>query len=83
MAGGSGHQSPDELTARIEQRLRDAGVGCQIINLVPAPTAVLRRDRIVIVLALALLTVLVLGCRHELSTSCRRGSPSEVSAPST
>ena len=58
MAGGSGHQSPDELTARIEQRLRDAGVGCQIINLVPAPTAVLRRDRIVIVLALALLTVL-------------------------
>ncbi len=58
MAGNSSHQSPDELTARIEQKLRDAGIGCQIINLVPASTAVLRRDRIVIVLALALLTVL-------------------------
>jgi predicted metal-binding membrane protein len=58
MADDSSHQSVDELAARIEQRLRDAGIGCQIINLVPAPTAVLRRDRIVIVLALALLIVL-------------------------
>ena len=46
------------LTAHITQRLRDAGIGCEIVNLVPTQTAVLRRDRIVIVLALALLTTL-------------------------
>jgi hypothetical protein len=46
------------LTDRIAQRLRDAGIGCEIVNLVPTPTAVLRRDRIVILLALALLTAL-------------------------
>jgi predicted metal-binding membrane protein len=44
------------LTARIAQRLRDAGMGCEIVNLVPTPTAVLRRDRIIVVLALGLLT---------------------------
>jgi predicted metal-binding membrane protein len=46
------------LTTRIAQRLRDAGIGCEIVDLVPTATAVLRRDRIVIVLALALLTAL-------------------------
>jgi predicted metal-binding membrane protein len=46
------------ITARIAQRLRDAGIGCEIVNPVPAQTAVLRRDRIVIVLALAMLTAL-------------------------
>jgi predicted metal-binding membrane protein len=56
MAGDSDHQSPDELTARIVQRLRDAGIGCEVVNLVPTQTAVLRRDRIIIILALALLT---------------------------
>jgi predicted metal-binding membrane protein len=44
------------LTTRIAQRLRDAGVGCEIVNLVPTPTAVLRRDRIIVILALGLLT---------------------------
>jgi hypothetical protein len=44
------------LTARIERRLRDAGIECEIVNLVPTQTAVLRRDRIVISIALALLT---------------------------
>jgi predicted metal-binding membrane protein len=44
------------LTARIAQRLRDAGMGCEIVNLVPTPTAVLRRDRIIVILALGLLT---------------------------
>jgi predicted metal-binding membrane protein len=58
MTGDSDHQSPDELTACIAQRLRDAGIGCEIIDLVPTTTGVLRRDRIVIVLALALLTAL-------------------------
>jgi predicted metal-binding membrane protein len=58
MTGDSDHQSPDELTACIAQRLRDAGIGCEIIDLVPTTTGVLRRDRIVIVLALTLLTAL-------------------------
>jgi predicted metal-binding membrane protein len=58
MAGNSLHQSPDELTARIAERLRDSGIGCEVVSLVPAQTAVLRRDRVVIVLALALLTAL-------------------------
>jgi predicted metal-binding membrane protein len=44
------------LTAHIAQRLRDAGLGCE--NFVPTPTAVLRRDRIVVVLTLTLLTAL-------------------------
>jgi hypothetical protein len=44
------------LTARVAQRLRDAGIGCEVVNLVPTQTAVLRRDRVIIVLALALLT---------------------------
>jgi predicted metal-binding membrane protein len=46
------------LIERITQRLRDAGIRCEIVNLVPTQTAVLRRDRIVVVLALALVTVL-------------------------
>ncbi len=73
MSADSSHQSPDELTARIERRLRDAGIECQIINLVPAPTAVLRRDRIVIVLALALLTVLAWSYLLWLSTDMSMG----------
>ena len=44
------------LTTRIAQRLRDAGLACDIVNLVPTPKSVLRRDRIIVVLALALLT---------------------------
>lgn len=47
------------LTAAIAQRLRDAGIGCEIVSLVPTQAAVLRRDRIVIILAVALLTALV------------------------
>jgi len=44
--------------AVIAAKLRDAGLDCEIINLVSVPTSVLRRDRIVVILALALLTVL-------------------------
>jgi predicted metal-binding membrane protein len=51
-------QDAHPLTDRIAQRLRDAGIGCEIVNLVPTQTAVLRRDRIVIGLALTLLTAL-------------------------
>jgi predicted metal-binding membrane protein len=45
-------------TVIIAAKLRDAGVSCEIVNLLPTKTAVLRRDRIVIVLAVALLTAL-------------------------
>lgn len=58
MTGDSDHQSPDELTARIVQRLREAGIGCEIVSPVPTQAAVLRRDRVIIVLTLALLTTL-------------------------
>jgi predicted metal-binding membrane protein len=44
--------------AVIAAKLRDAGLDCEIINLVSVPTSVLRRDRIVVILALALLTIL-------------------------
>ena len=47
------------LTAAfIATKLRDAGLGCEIVNFVPTETAVLRRDRVVVVLALTLLTAL-------------------------
>jgi predicted metal-binding membrane protein len=46
------------LVARITQKLRGAGLGCEIVNFVPTPTAVLRHDRNVVVLALTLLTAL-------------------------
>src|SRR5262249_3599616 len=37
-----------DLIDRIAQMLRDAGVECEILNLVPTDEAVLRRDRVVI-----------------------------------
>ena len=43
---------------KIAHKLRDSGVGCEIVNLLPIKTAVLRRDRIGIVLTLALVTAL-------------------------
>src|SRR5215469_6618890 len=44
--------------ALIATKLRAAGIECEIFNLVPIKAAVLRRDRIVIILAVALLTAL-------------------------
>ena len=49
MVGENDHQ----IAARIVQRLRESGLGCEIVKLVVADTAMLRRDRIVIVAALA------------------------------
>ena len=49
MVGENDHQ----IAARIAQRLRESGLGCEIVKLVVADTAMLRRDRIVIVAALA------------------------------
>jgi predicted metal-binding membrane protein len=51
-------EGSDLTAAVIAKKLRAAGVGCEIVNLVPIKTAVLRRDRIFVVLTLALLTVL-------------------------
>jgi predicted metal-binding membrane protein len=48
----------DILPAVIATRLRAAGIGCEIVNLVPIKAAVLRRDRLLVVVALALLTIL-------------------------
>ena len=58
--GGRPSVSEDgyQMAARIAQRLREAGLKSQILNLMPADTTVLRRDRIVIILALTLLTAL-------------------------
>jgi predicted metal-binding membrane protein len=48
----------DILPAVIATRLRAAGIGCEIVNLVPIKAAVLRRDRLLVVVALALLTAM-------------------------
>jgi predicted metal-binding membrane protein len=49
---------PDQIAAQIAEELRHSGVPCETVIPVPTQTAVLRRDRIVIVLALTLLTAL-------------------------
>ena len=51
-------QDNHQLTVRVAQKLRNTGLGCEIVNFVPTETAVLRRDRIVVILALTLLTAL-------------------------
>jgi len=59
---GGGPSMVDEdsqlIVARIAQKLRDAGLECELVNLAPTEATVLRRDRIVVVFALSLLTVL-------------------------
>src|SRR6516164_5522616 len=60
-ADGGGPLMPGEgdllPAALIATKLRAAGIECEIFNLVPTKAAVLRRDRIVIILAVALLTL--------------------------
>src|SRR6516164_5646296 len=51
-------EEPHQTAARITQKLRDVGVGCEIVNFVSAETTVLRRDRIVVGPGLILLTAL-------------------------
>ena len=55
MVADNSHQPTADFIAA---KLRAAGIGCEIVNLVPTPITLLRRDRILIVLALALLTAL-------------------------
>jgi predicted metal-binding membrane protein len=62
-----------QIATRIAQKLRDAGPGCEIVTLVPTEPAVLRRDRIVIVLALALLTTLAWSYLLGLSAEMNMG----------
>jgi predicted metal-binding membrane protein len=47
-------EDTDRVAARIAQKLRDSGLGAEIVSFVPTQTAVLRRDRVVIILALTL-----------------------------
>jgi predicted metal-binding membrane protein len=51
-------QDNHQPTVHVAQKLRNAGLGCEIVTFVPTETAVLRRDRIVVILALILLTAL-------------------------
>jgi len=53
-----GDEDADQLASHIAQKLRDAGFGAEIVSLALTQTAVLRRDRVVIILALTLLTAL-------------------------
>jgi hypothetical protein len=64
----------DHLAAAlIAKKLREAGLSCEIVNLVPAPITVLRRDRIVIILAVALLTALAWSYLLWLSADMNMG----------
>jgi predicted metal-binding membrane protein len=47
-----------QIATRIAQKLRDAKFSCQIAEFLPANTAVLWRDRLVVILAFTLLTAL-------------------------
>jgi predicted metal-binding membrane protein len=51
-------QDNHQPTVHVAQKLRNAGLGCEIVTFVPTETAVLRRDRIVVILALTSLTAL-------------------------
>jgi predicted metal-binding membrane protein len=62
-----------QIAADIAQKLREAGLKSQILNLVPTQTAVLRRDCIVIGLALTLLTASAWSYLLWLSTDMGMG----------
>jgi predicted metal-binding membrane protein len=69
VAGDSSHL----IAALISQKLRDSGVGCEIVHPVATDAAVLRRDRAVIVLTVALLTALAWGYLRWLSAELDMG----------
>ena len=46
------------IAASIAQKLREAFLKCEIVNLFPVEAAVLRRDRTIVILALTLLSAL-------------------------
>jgi hypothetical protein len=49
---GGPFEEPHQIAAHIAQGLRASGITCETLIFVPAEAAVIRRDRIVIVLAL-------------------------------
>ena len=61
------------IAARIARKLRDANVGSEIVELLPTDPAVLRRDRIVVALALIFLSALAWGYLLWLSADMRMG----------
>ena len=69
MGGEKRHQ----IAVRIAQKLRDANVGSEIVELLPTDPAVLRRDRIVAALALIFLSALAWGYLLWLSADMRMG----------
>ena len=62
------------LTAAfIATKLRDVGLGCDVVNLEPVETVVLKRDRIIVILAVAFLTALAWSYLLWLSTDMSMG----------
>jgi hypothetical protein len=62
-SGRRDHQGPSppvqgspHTVAVVVNKLRDAGLACEVVYLEPVKAAVLKRDRIIVILALALLT---------------------------
>ena len=51
-------EESQRIAAHIAQKLRDAGICCEIFNSVRTKPDVLQRDRIIVALALSLLTAL-------------------------
>jgi len=62
------------LTAAfIATKLRDVGLGCEVVNLEPVGTVVLKRDRIIVILAVAFLTASAWSYLLWLSTDMGMG----------
>jgi predicted metal-binding membrane protein len=57
-AHDGGGEEPNQIACHIAQELRDSGLACEVVNFVPTEAIVLRRDRIVVRLALIVLTAL-------------------------
>jgi predicted metal-binding membrane protein len=76
-SGGEGSSVASDgshpIAIRIAQKLRDSGVGCEIVHPVSTDGTVLQRDRAVIVLAVALLTALAWGYLLWLSAGMDMG----------
>jgi len=66
-------EDSDQIASRIAQKLRDAKFRCQIATFEPADTAVLWRDRLVVILAFTLLTALAWGYLLWLSADMAMG----------
>jgi len=68
-----GGEDLNQTAAYIAQILRDGGIGCEVLDFVPAEKAVLRRDRIVVGLALTFLTALAWSYLLWLSADMHMG----------